>query len=121
MKLKDRLIDSYRNLELENKLLAGAAVVVMGVGLATNLGTNTKTGCETYQGYRNNLSDGERIFIFDERSLGNRVNGPNYALPGDLRMYKNLKIGEKYRLKIREPLIGSNILIFTEPCEDNSQ
>ena len=104
-------------LERETKILIAGLSLLSGVGLATNIGTNTSTGCETYQGYRNNASDGERIFVFDEQTLEKRLNGTNYALSGDPEMYKNLEIENKYKLKIREPLIGSNRLISTEDCE----
>lgn len=101
----------------KNKLIAGIAVLVGSIGLATNLGDRVETDCETYQGYRDDLSDGERIFVFDEKPREERLGGPNYALSGDPRMYKDLEIGDKYRLKIREPLMGSNRLIYTEDCD----
>ena len=104
-------------MKLENKLAISALVVGVGVGLSIDLGNSVETNCETYQGYRDNSTDGERIFVFDEQTLKEREDGPNYALFGNPKMYKNLEIGNKYTLEIREPLIGSNKLISTEPCE----
>jgi len=93
--------------------LTGGAII----GL-TDLGKNVSTGCETYQGYRDYSADGERMFVFDEKSMYERVEGPDYPLFGNPEMYEDLEIGDKYRLEIRDPLIGPDRLLSFEKCEN---
>lgn len=108
-------------MKLENKLVIGALVLVGAIGLATNLGKRVETtGCETYQGFRNNSADGERIYFFDKKILSERNGNPNYALSGNHEMYRNLEIGERYRLKISEPILSGlspKRLLSFEDCE----
>ena len=108
----------------DSKIAIGALVLVGAIGLATNLGNLGKrvetTGCETYQGYRNNSADGERIYFFDEKIISERTGIPNYALSGNHEMYRNLEIGEKYRLEIMEPVLPALFpkrLLSFEDCE----
>ena len=97
-------------MKLENKIAIGfGALSLVGIGafgLAEKSAEIYRTGCETYQGYRDNSADGERTFIFDEQTLKEREDGPNYALLGNPRMYKNLEIGNKYTLEIKEPVLS---------------
>ena len=108
----------------DSKIAIGTLVLVGAAGLATNLGNRVETtGCETYQGYRNNSADGERIYFFDEKILSERNGNPNYALSGNHEMYRNLEMGEKYRLKIEEPILSKVFpkrLLSFEDCGQDS-
>ena len=100
-------------------ILAGGSILAL-----SNLGLIRETSCETYQGYIDNSSEGERIFVFDEKTLQKRgTNEPNYALSGNPHILKkdNLEIGRNYRLTIKNHLIGSERLIAAEHCENNSK
>jgi len=95
-------------MKLGNKLaIGGLALSVFSLPtIIRNGGETYPTSCETYQGYTDNGADGERIFVFDEQIRESRINRPNYALSGDPKMYEDLEIGDKYKLKIREPMFS---------------
>ena len=109
-------------MKIENKLLAGATTILVSIGLATNLGTNKITGCETYQSGR--TDDGDTLLTFDEKPYEERgLNKPNYALLGYSKMLKELKEGERYKLEIRKPILpfSPERLLSFENCDQNSE
>lgn len=90
--------------------LAAAGVIALG-----NFGKTYETECETYQGYHD-ISDGERIYVFDPQTIYERGNRyPERALLGNPP--SDLDIGESYRLKIKNPVLGQERIVSAEKCE----
>ena len=86
-----------------DRLVIGGLVLVGAMGFAST-GKTYKTGCETYQGYRD--VSGDRYFVFDEKIEKDRENGPNFSLVGYHEMANDLEIGKKYITEVMEPRLS---------------
>lgn len=106
-------------LKIEKIILGSVTLAgIISIAIAFRNTKTYSTGCETYQGYRNS-SEGEVFFYFDKETLKERGTRPPYpVLQGDPKFVDKLKIGQSYRLQIREGLFTKEIVSF-QPCMDS--
>ncbi|MEK6840673.1 MAG: hypothetical protein AABX79_01840 [Nanoarchaeota archaeon] len=108
-------------MRLNKKIILGTAALagIFSMPLVFKNTETYSTGCEIYQGNRRG-ADGERIYVFDEKTLEERGNEPiNYTLLGNPDWRNELEIGRAYKLLINEGL--TKRLVSFQPCTSSEQ
>ncbi|HLC86992.1 MAG TPA: hypothetical protein VJH65_01815 [Candidatus Nanoarchaeia archaeon] len=99
-----------------NRIIASSLLIGSITGLNSCKPKIYNTGCETYQGYHNDKTEGYILLVFDDKEYKDRGLTPSeYTLIGNPKGLNRLN---RYELEYSKRIFGQDELISATACKE---